>query len=64
MKTLLVRLLLLGAVALVLHVPEAQDDPVVLEPAPCYAIDPLEPTDPTGTLDGGGLSCSRRPKNC
>lgn len=64
MKTLLVRLLLLGAVALVFHVPEAQDDPVLLEPAPCYAGDPLEPTQATGTLDAGGLSCSGRPKNC
>jgi hypothetical protein len=63
-KTLLVRLLLLGAVALLFSVPEAREDPVVLEPAPCYADGPFEPGDYVGTLDAGALSCSGQPRNC
>jgi hypothetical protein len=64
MNRLIVRLLILAGMAGLVHVPEAQDDPVVLEAAPCYADGPFEPGDYVGTLDAGALSCSGRPRNC
>jgi len=43
--------------------PEAEDDPLVLRPAPCQAGDIFVPDDPHGTLDSGSLACNGKPRN-
>ena len=64
MRKFLIRLLILAALAALVNLPEAEDDPVVLRPVPCQAGDIFVPDDPHGTLDSGSLACNGKPRNC
>jgi hypothetical protein len=60
----MMKLLRAALIAVLLLLPSSSLLETPLSPSPCYAGDPFEPTDYTGTLDRGALSCTGKPRSC